>query len=399
LSLASCGARSAVELIRQRAAGGSESVPEPPQPLPSQGGVGTIPGTAGASAQAGTAPGPPLEEPDPSVSPDADTPPDASIPADASIPDATIPPDATAVLDASPKPPCESISESIDELRPGVMLVVDQSRSMRTAFPQQGSPDTRWSLVGKALFDPSSGVVKTYEGSIRFGIAFFTGNQNGECPVLHEAHAATQNYTALNALYQSLAPDGSTPTGESLNQVIGELERRQRQNVRTIVLVTDGNPNTCFMQSGSNGQFEAVEAVQLAYELGYDTYVLGISRDIAGANLQQLANAGAGKLIDLVHGVDPDAAQPYQASSDKNGLTAQFADILSHVSFCDVRTQRDVAPDEASQARVLLDGKPLAYDASDGFRLKDARHIEITGSACDAIKAGAKQLSVRISCE
>ena len=118
-----------------------------------------------------------------------------------------------------------------------------------------------------------------------------------------------------------------------------------------------------------------------------------------GENLQQLANAGAGRLVDLVYGVDPEAAQPYQASSDKNGLTAQFADILSHVSFCEVRTQRDIAPDEASQGRVLLDGKPLTYGASDGFRLKDARHVEIMGSACDAIKGGAQLLSVSISCE
>lgn len=354
-------------------------------------------GAGGSAAQAGSAPGRPIEPPDASVPVDPVPPPDASVP-DASIPDATTPPDASDPPDAA-KPPCESISESIDELRPGVMLVVDQSRSMRTGFPQQNSPDTRWSLVGKALFDPASGVVKTYEGTIRFGIAFFTGNQNEACPILHEVHAATQNYAALNALYQSLAPEGSTPTGDSLNQVVGELEQGQRHNVQTILLVTDGNPNTCFMQSGSNGQFEALEAVQVAYELGYDTFVLGISNDIAGENLQQLANAGAGKLVDLKYGVDPDAAQPYQASSDKNGLTAQFADILSHVSFCEVRTQRDIGLDEASQGKVLLDGKPLVFGASDGFRLKDPRHLEIMGSACDAIKSGAKLLSVRISCD
>ena len=279
------------------------------------------------------------------------------------------------------------------------MLVVDQSRSMRTGFPQQNSPDTRWSLVGKALFDPTSGVVKTYEGSIRFGIAFFTGQQNGECPILHQVRVLTQNYTALNALYQSLAPDGNTPTGESLNQVVGELERGRNHNVQSIVLVTDGTPNTCAMQSGSNGQPQAVEAVQLAYELGYDTYVLGISNDIAEQNLQQLANAGAGKAVGLVYGVDADAAQPYHASGDKQGLTAQFADILSKVSFCEVRMQRDIAPEEAITGRVMLDGKALSYNAEEGFWLKDPRHLEIVGSACDAIKAGAKELSVRISCD
>ncbi len=279
------------------------------------------------------------------------------------------------------------------------MLVVDQSRSMRTAFPQKGSPDTRWSLVGRALFDPTSGVVKTYEGSIRFGIAFFTGHQDEECPLLHQVHAATQNYAALNALFQSLAPDGTTPTAESLNEVVGELERSQSHNVQSIVLVTDGNPNTCTTPSGGNGQPEALEAVQLAYELGYDVYVLGISNDIAGENLQQLANAGAGEPANLVYGVDADAAEPYHASGDEKGLTAQFGDILSHVPFCEVRMQRDVASDEASEGHVMLDGQTLNYDADNGYWLKDPRHLEIVGSACDAIKAGAKELTVRISCD
>lgn len=394
LSLAGCGARSAVELVGHSAGSVSEAVADPPKPAtPSGGGTGPTSGGAGAAARA-DAPTAGSEVPDASLPPDAADAPDANTPEDAEPP-----PDAADPNDAAPKPACESISESIDELRPGVMLVVDQSRSMRTPFPQPGSPDTRWSLVGKALFDPTSGVVKAYQGTIRFGVAFFTGRQNEQCPLLHQMRAATQNYAALNALFQSLAPDGNTPTGESLNQVVEQLERGQRHNVQTIVLVTDGNPNTCTMPSGDNGQFEAVEAVQIAYELGYDVYVLGISNDIAGINLQQLANAGAGKPIDLMYGVDPEAAQPYQASSDTNGLTGQFADILSQISFCEVRTQRDIAPEEASLGRVLLDGVPLAYGASDGFRLKDPRHLEIMGSACESIKDGAKLLSVRISCE
>jgi hypothetical protein len=48
---------------------------------------------------------------------------------------------------------------------------------------------------------------------------------------------------------------------------------------------------------------------------------------------------------------------------------------------------------------VRLDGKPLELGSPDGFRLKDARHLEILGQACETLRASGKQLSVRISCD
>jgi len=205
------------------------------------------------------------------------------------------------------------------------------------------------------------------------------GNQNGECPILHEAHALTQNYAALNALYQSLAPDGSTPTGESLNRVVGELERGQRANDR----------------AGDRRQSKhMLHAIRFQRPIRGAGKRCSLVKTCSSWPTRALADWSTSSTAST-----PRRLSRIKPAATKNGLTAQFADILSHVSFCEVRTQRDIAPDEASQGRVLLDGKPLAYGASDGFRLKDARHVEIMGSACEAIKGGAKLLSVRISCE
>jgi hypothetical protein len=362
--VSSCGARSGIELLGAGAVagGGAAPIANPPEPaLPAGGSVSV--GSAGAPGATSGAGG---------------------------------------ALDFPVKPACESVTVSIDDLRPAVTVVVDQSRSMRSGFPDKGSPNTRWSLVGQALFDPTHGVVKTFESSVRFGIAFFTGHHGYEgaaCPQLNEVHAATQNYEALRALYVSLAPDGDTPTGESLLKIVSELEEKPSQGPHSIVLVTDGNPDTCAQPNPDNGQPEAVAAVQAAHAAGYDVYVLGISNDIAGQNLQQLANAGKGKPLDLVWGKDADAAQPFHASSDALGLTAQLAVILNQIPFCEVRLQRDVAVDEASQGHVVLDGQPLPFSPSNGFALKDPRHLEIVGKACEAIRANGKQLSVRISCD
>lgn len=300
------------------------------------------------------------------------------------------------------KPACESVSESIDDLRPTVTLLIDQSRSMNARFPNNGSPNTRWSLVGDALFDPSNGVVRKYESSTRFGASFYTshsGYAGGACPLLSEVQAATQSYDALRTLYLGLRPDGDTPTGDAITAVAGQISATPSHSLQSIILVTDGNPDTCLQPMPDNGQPEAVAATEQAYSEGIDLYVLGISNDIAGQNVQQLANAGAGKPIDLVWGLDADAAQPFHVTGNGDALGAQLGEILSRIPFCEVRFSRDVAESELDTAQVLVDGKPLAHSSMDGFTLKDPRRLQIVGNACTAIQSGAKLLVVRVSCD
>ena len=354
-SLAGCGARSSVELLEASSVAGRAAQANPSGGAMSAAGAAAVAGAgAGASAQGGA----PM----------------------------------------MPAPVCEAVTVALDELRPALTLVVDQSLSMRFRYPNDESPATRWSLVGDALFDPVNGVVKRFEASVRFGIAFFTSFR-GNCPILNQVQAQTRNYEALNRLYRSLSPSGDTPTGDALQSVVSDLEKTPSLGPRSILLVTDGNPDTCLQMNPDEGQPEAVAAAQRSHEAGIDLYVLGISNGIAGQNLQQLANAGLGRPIDLVWGVDPGAAQPFQASDNVLGLTVQLSELLNRIPLCEVRLQRDVQLAEASSGQVLLDGQRLSYGAADGYVLRDPRHLAVVGKACDAIKAGKRQLSVRISCD
>lgn len=352
--LVGCGARSSVDLLDQRpsAVGGAQANPGQPA-LPA--GAGGSSSTAGAPAVAG------------------------------------------APAQGGAAPACEAVTVAIDELRPALTLVVDQSLSMRVRYPDDSSPASRWSLVGEALFEPTFGVVKQFEDSVRFGISFFTSHP-GVCPILNEVPARIHNYEALNMLYRGLAPDGDTPTGDALQQVVTELEQTPSHGPRYILLVTDGNPDTCAQPNPDQGQPEAVAAAQRAYAAGIELYVLGISNGIAGENLQQLANAGKGRPIDWVYGVDPGAAQPFQASDNVLELAEQLSAILSGIPLCEVSLHRDVAATELNDAQVQLDGRPLRYSVPDGYVLKDPRHLAILGKACEAIKVGGRQLSVQISC-
>lgn len=306
---------------------------------------------------------------------------------------------------SGPLPPmnhdCESISVDIANLRPTVQLLVDQSGSMASAYPDRNSPQTRWSLVRQALFDVNSGVVKQFEHSVRFGVTFFTshnGFSGGVCPLLNEVSAATDNFAALSGLYDRLQPDDDTPTGAALQQVIDGLQAQPRGGPQSILLVTDGDADTCEVPDPQGGQPDALAAAQRAFAAGIELTVLGISHDIGQQNLQQLANAGRGRTLDAVWGVDPDAAQPFDASDSVQGLTAQLADILQR-SLCTVALQRDTSPVEARASQVLLDGRALEYGANDGFTIADSRHLTITGKACEILTANGQRLSVRIACD
>lgn len=299
-------------------------------------------------------------------------------------------------------PACEAVTLTIDELRPAVTLLVDQSGSMNMGYPDRGSGTSRWAIVRQALLAPHEGVVPTLQHSIQFALTFYTsynGFSGGECPLLSSVSSATGNYDAIQKLYDNTFPADDTPTGAAITSVLSHIREAKRKGPEVLLLVTDGDPDTCEQPDPQNGQLEAVAAAAQAYQQGVDFYVLGISSDISGDKLQQLANAGRGKPLDAKWGVDTDAAEPYQASNSAAGLTQQLQDILSRVPLCEVELERDVAEAELSNGRVTLDGKRLVYGNADGYALKDPRHLQIVGKACDTLRQAGKRLSVRISCQ
>ena len=294
------------------------------------------------------------------------------------------------------------MSLTLDELRPAVTLLVDQSGSMRFGYPSRDSEQTRWQVVRQALLDPQRGVVQSLQQSIQFALVFYTshnGFSGGACPILSQVPAATNNYESIRQLYDERSPDDDTPTGDAVRQVAKEISVTERRGPEVILLVTDGDPDTCEQPDPQGGQQQAIDAVVQAHAAGIELHVLGVSSDISGGNLQQLANAGQGKRIEAVWGVDADAAEPFQASDTVAGLTQQLRDILARVPLCQVELNRDVVAEELKGGNVVLDGQALRYGSPDGFTLKDSRHLEIQGKACETLRAFGKHLSVRIACD
>jgi hypothetical protein len=144
------------------------------------------------------------------------------------------------------------------------------------------------------------------------------------------------------------------------------------------------------------GQPEALSAAQTAFGAGIRLSILGVSTDVAADHLQRMANAGAGKPLDLVWGRDSDAARPYQASDDPAELALQLQGILGDVRSCTVVLNGRVDDADRGQGSVVLDGNALQPGID--YRLLDERTLELAGAACEQVLSLASELSIVFPC-
>ncbi len=323
---------------------------------------------------------------------------------------------------------CNDLKLNFEPVIPIVLLVVDRSGSMfENAYAQ--SP-TRWQAVYDSLMDQTAGIVKPLENEVRFGLMTYTGNSTARmCPVLDKVAPALGNYTAIEQVYSAAgtAPafKADTPTGPALREALQLLrdladDPDAPAGPRFILLITDGEPDTCATPDPSCGQDESIAAVQAAFGEKIGTFVVGISSDVGAAHLQDLANAGVGMPVRypdmtfLYNCVNPGFAQytaAYAAAgqpggtammyqpADRDAITANIRQIIRGVAGCSFSLDKKVQPGKEHLGTVLLDGTRLTYEDANGFRLQDDHTIEVLGTACTTLRQSASQLSISFPCD
>ncbi len=327
---------------------------------------------------------------------------------------------------------------------PTVLIVVDQSSSM---FEPMGMAP--WDLLYTTLM-ADDGAVKTLQDKVRFGFTSFRGNmtaqpnETGEaCAEMGKATFALNNYDAINSEYQALGKQWmpgikwETPTGHALTRATAQLTAftAMPDGPKNILLVTDGNPNTCQIVDPQCGQDLSIKAAQDAFAAGIRTYVIGIGDVIQDVNIgcePRWGHCGADHLADLANaGVGlPVAPQPMEypwqscadaytpprelkATYDTTGmpgnapyftaknqaeLTAAIQSLLNNVLSCTVQMNALVTGD-ASLGRVDVNGTPAVYQNPDGWQLEaDNRSVTLVGKSCDAFKASG-QLHISFPCD
>jgi len=332
---------------------------------------------------------------------------------------------------------CDDLSIQTYEAVPTVQVLVDTSGSMFQPREQL------WDPLYKALTDPTNGVIAMLQDKVRFGFTSYTATSSATCPTLINTDPKLKNFDTIKTAYTdvgtkaALNPNGDTPTGASIAAVTKNLLAFMPDppGPKFILLVTDGDPDTCTVNNPNCGQDESIKAIQDAYAAGIATFVIGIG-DIATKldptmrtgtqHLQDIANAGSGKPVApnttnygysaciVAKGytaayaatVAEGGTAPYYIVTAKDGTMAQkqIADAilssLSQARSCSFNMDAKVTGD-ASLGMLTFNGNQLPFgDQQNGWSLgTDLTSITLNGAACDAWKKSGGKVDVNFPCK
>jgi hypothetical protein len=315
---------------------------------------------------------------------------------------------------------------------PTVLLLIDRSGSMNAdgkfgdavqAAVDAGTytlgdcpkdNDWRWNVVRDVLMSPTKGIVKPLENGVRFGLSLYSSN-NGQvkdgkpeeiddtkmCPVLLNVDIALGNHQAMLDQFKCNDISEDTPTGESLLAAAATLKAFQEPGPKVIVLATDGEPDSCECPDFGNGmpakcrepgvpeliKEHVVATAKEIHDADITVHVINVSTP-SEANLQKhladVAEAGGGNVYP---GFSP------------GDLSTAFDEIINGVRSCVIDLSGEIAKGKESTGVITLDGEALELDGADGWQVNTPSQIELLGDACETIKSGGHDLSIKFPCE
>jgi len=338
---------------------------------------------------------------------------------------------------------CDDQSIQTYEEVPTVLLLVDTSSSMFDARAKL------WDPLYNALMDPTTGVVSTLQGKVRFGFTSYKSvtRPAGDttCPELLSTELKINNYETIKAAYTAAGVTPTTdykwetPTGASVAAVAKTLAefKPDPPGPKFILLVTDGDPDTCTVRDPQCGQDDSIKAVQDAYAAGIGTFVIGIG-DVVGStstsmrvgklHLQDLANAGTGQpvapnsleytysqcimngpthALTATYATEAGApgTAPFYTVSAADGVTAQkelataIVASLAQTRSCTFNMDAKINGD-ASLGTLTVNGTALKFGDPNGWTLgADLISVSLSGTACDAWKKDGGKLNVVFPCK
>ena len=336
---------------------------------------------------------------------------------------------------------CDNQTIQTTEAVPTVLLLVDTSGSMfepRTLL---------WEPLFNALMDPTKGVVASLQSKVRFGFTSYKSItrpvNTAACPELLSTDLKINNFDTIKTAYASAGVTPTTdfkwetPTGASVAAAAKALAafKPDPPGPKFILLVTDGDPDTCAVRDPQCGQDDSIKALQDAHAAGIGTFVIGIG-DILNSNsasmgmrvgrehLQDIANAGAGQPVAanteqykyqqcVTAGLTASYAAvgqtpgttPFFTVSAADGITAQTqlsAAILASLAqtrSCSFNMDARVNGD-ASLGTLTVNGQALPFGDANGWQLgADLISVTLNGSACESWKKDGGNLNVVFPCK
>jgi hypothetical protein len=277
---------------------------------------------------------------------------------------------------------------------PTVWLIVDGSGSMKDDFEAGRS---RWVALRSTLMDPG-GVVDNLQASVRFGMVIYAGDDGAECVRLITVEPALNNMKNLASQYPMDPLGNGTPTDKALDHVVTTLPvlNQAKLDEKTdpiyVVLATDGQPNDmCEGRGGGrdNSKVEqnVIDITARGTQMGMQMFVISLAGDDTRlqSHLMMVANATASK------------TPPYVPSTQAD-LVAAFRKIVGGAS-CQVQLDGTVKQGQECGGMVQLNGKDLACNTTDGWKLTDPRTVQLTGTACETFLASTSLVTAKFACD
>ncbi len=290
---------------------------------------------------------------------------------------------------------CVDLEVDFERIMPTVVFLIDRSGSMTQNFD---AGLDRWETLVHTLTDRQDSLIKKLEGSVRFGMALYSsnggfGDGSRECPILTSVDIALENFSSISEVLENSAngPSGDTPTAESMQAITRELEGFAEEGPKSIILATDGEPDTCDNPNANDDatRAQSVAAVAAARAAGISTHVISVGTEVSASHLKALAVAGAGGDTD---------AEAYTAL-DTADLENAFTQIIGSVRTCDFELEGTVEAAQAARGSVLLDGTALEFGDRDGWVMLDGSTVRLQGEACEAVKENADGISMSFPCD
>jgi Mg-chelatase subunit ChlD len=289
---------------------------------------------------------------------------------------------------------CADQQVRFSRINPWVILVIDGSGSMSETFPGAAS---RWAALRTALLDDDQGLVSRLQGIVHFGMVLFSAGGEStvvspsgtspsptadQCPRLVPVEPLINNLEAIEQSYPERPPGGWSPTTAAMEQAFALMPDPGQAGEtdlgpRYLVLCTDGEPTACPDTAEAVTDTPALDlegaarAVIDGTDRGIRTYVVNLAGE--GPDLQQyldrLAENGS-------------TGSPAAFPSTAEELGRKLFEIANGALGCTVRLNGSVEPGRECEGELMLNGKKLECGNADGWKLADARHVELRGDAC-----------------
>ncbi|HEY0709617.1 MAG TPA: vWA domain-containing protein [Polyangia bacterium] len=308
-----------------------------------------------------------------------------------------LPPTGNGSSSANPNTPTESMNcglRSINlERRPAdIMVVLDRSGSMLETVMVNGMAVPKWGEVVSAL----DTVLMRTQSQVSWGLKMFP--MGGQCGVPEGAEVAVSlnNHAmvlgAINATPAGM-DSSTTPTRDAVTKATAFMQASQSTNAKYLLVATDGEPNcSAGGRSSRSDAMGAIAAVAAANTAGIPSFVIGVATggSSADATLNEMATAGGRARNDVTK---------YYSVSSRDELAGALDTIATQIASCTFPLSPP--PPAPENVAVDVDGKRVAKDPSQqgGWNYgPDNKSIVFHGAACDALKAGSKDVKIIYGC-